>query len=84
MIYKLHALKEIKGERGIHLERYQQTDEVEFYATIDIHFNNVDELLAEWQHYFNWNHPHSAHTRCKLQGRFGTHQITTISMNHTI
>jgi hypothetical protein len=23
--------------------------------------DNLDELLAEWQHYYNWDRPHSAH-----------------------
>jgi transposase InsO family protein len=43
------------------VERSQQTDKTEFYATIDLHSENVDDLLAEWQHYYNWNRPHSAH-----------------------
>ena len=42
------------------VERSQQTDKTEFYATINIHSENVDDLFAEWQHYYNWNPPHCA------------------------
>ncbi len=43
------------------VERSQKTDKTEFYATIDIHSDTLDEQLAEWQHYYNWLRPHSAH-----------------------
>ena len=43
------------------VERSQKTDKSEFYATIDLTDQNLDGLLAEWQHYYNWNRPHSAH-----------------------
>lgn len=43
------------------VERSQQTDKTEFYATIDIHSDDLDNQLAEWQHYYNWLRPHSAH-----------------------
>ena len=43
------------------VERSQKTDKTEFYATIDITSETVDSLLAEWQHYYNWDRPHSAH-----------------------
>lgn len=43
------------------VERSQKTDKTEFYATIDINSQDIDELLAEWQHYNNWERPHSAH-----------------------
>lgn len=43
------------------VERSQKTDKTEFYATIYINYQDLDSLLAEWQHYYNWNRPHSAH-----------------------
>lgn len=30
------------------VERSQKTDKTEFYATIDIHSEDIDTLLAEW------------------------------------
>ena len=43
------------------VERSQKTDKTEFYATIDVHSDNLDMDLSEWQHYYNWIRPHSAH-----------------------
>lgn len=43
------------------IERSQRTDKTEFYSTVDFDAGNFDEQLAEWQHYFNWDRPHSAH-----------------------
>lgn len=43
------------------VERSQKTDKAEFYATIDTNADDIDLLLAEWQHYYNWDRPHSAH-----------------------
>lgn len=43
------------------VERSQKTDKIEFYSTIDLASANLDMLLAEWQHYYNWERPHSAH-----------------------
>ena len=43
------------------VERSQKTDKAEFYATVDLASDDLDNLLAEWQHYYNWERPHSAH-----------------------
>lgn len=43
------------------VERSQKTDKTEFYATVDLASEDLDSLLAEWQHYYNWERPHSAH-----------------------
>jgi transposase InsO family protein len=43
------------------VERSQKTDKVEFYSTVDLASAELDMLLAEWQHYYNWDRPHSAH-----------------------
>ena len=44
------------------VERSQKTDKIEFYSTIDLSSPELDMLLAEWQHYYNWERPHSAHS----------------------
>lgn len=45
------------------VERSQQTDLQEFYPTIDLEntsLEDLDLLLAEWQHYYNWHRPHGS------------------------
>ena len=42
------------------VERSQKTDLEEFYPTIDLNSGNLEDLLAEWQHYYNWFRPHSS------------------------
>ncbi len=36
-------------------------NKAEFYATVDLSADDLKELLAEWQHYYNWERPHRAH-----------------------
>jgi transposase InsO family protein len=43
------------------VERSQKTDKAEFYATVDLEEDDLDDQLALWQHYYNWDRPHSAH-----------------------
>ena len=43
------------------VERSQKTDKAEFYATVDITATDLGAKLSEWQHYYNWDRPHSAH-----------------------
>ena len=43
------------------VERSQKTDKIEFYSTVDLSSAELDMLLAEWQHYYNYDRPHSAH-----------------------
>lgn len=42
------------------VERSQKTDKIEFYATVDVNDPDLQELLGYWQHYYNWERPHSA------------------------
>lgn len=42
------------------VERSQKTDKTEFYATVDLTSENLQDQLAEWQHYYNWLRSHSA------------------------
>ena len=41
-------------------ERSQKTDKIEFYATVDLDDPELDRLLSEWQHYYNWERLHSS------------------------
>ena len=43
------------------VERSQKTDKTKFYVTVDLAASNLDEFLAEWQHFYNCSRPHSAH-----------------------
>jgi transposase InsO family protein len=43
------------------VERSQKTDKAEFYSMIDLSAEDLEDQLAEWQHYYNWHRPHSAH-----------------------
>lgn len=58
------------------VERSQKTDKSEFYPTIDISvgLEELDRLLAEWQHYYNWERPHSS-----LKGLTPIDRVTEIS-----
>ncbi|MCL2128884.1 MAG: IS481 family transposase [Treponema sp.] len=42
------------------VERSQKTDLEEFYPTVDLNADNLEDLLAQWQHYYNWFRPHSS------------------------
>ncbi|WP_420833533.1 integrase core domain-containing protein [Shewanella pneumatophori] len=37
-----------------------KTDKTEFYATVDVNSDDLDNQLSEWRHYYNWDRPHSA------------------------
>ncbi len=62
---KAHSIKfrPIKP-RSPHLngkvERGHKTDLQEFYNTVDLQSAVLPELLAEWQHFYNWQRPHSS------------------------
>ena len=43
------------------VEHSQKTDKAEFYATVDLNSKDLNNLLADWQHYYNWSRHHSAH-----------------------
>lgn len=42
------------------VERSQRTDLDEFYPTVDLKDPKLDDRLSEWQHYYNWDRPHSS------------------------
>ncbi len=43
------------------VERSQKTDKAVFYAAVDLLASALRDQLALWQHYYNWDRPHSAH-----------------------
>lgn len=42
------------------VERSQKTDLHEFYATVDLTDSELEDRLAEWQHYYNWQRVHGS------------------------
>ncbi len=58
------------------VERSQKTDKSEFYPTIDVGvgLEELDLLLSEWQHYYNWERPHSS-----LKGLTPIEKVTELS-----
>ena len=58
------------------VERSQKTDKSEFYPTLDVSvgLKELDLLLAEWQHYYNLERPHSS-----LKGLTPIDRITEVS-----
>jgi transposase InsO family protein len=56
------------------VERSQRTDLDEFYTTVDLKNPGLADQLAEWQHYYNWDRPHSS-----LQGKTPIERLTELS-----
>lgn len=42
------------------VERVQQTDKIEFWATADKTAEDLEDRLGEWQTYYNWFRPHTS------------------------
>lgn len=42
------------------VERSQQTDRIEFWATADLADPKLSDQLEEWQMYYNWHRPHTS------------------------
>lgn len=62
---RLHRVKfRPNRPRAPHLngkvERSQQTDEMEFWVTVDLTVPQLSSQLEEWQFFYNWQRPHSA------------------------
>ena len=56
---KFHPNKPGSPNLNGKVERSQKTDKIEFYATVDTQSEVIHDQLAEWQHYYNWDRPHS-------------------------
>ena len=57
---KFRPIKPASPHLNGKVERAQKTDLDEFYATIDIHSEDLEELMYDWQHYYNWERVHSS------------------------
>ena len=57
---KFRPIKPASPHLNGKVERSQRTDLDEFYSTVDIKDPLLPDLLAQWQHYYNWDRPHSS------------------------
>lgn len=57
---KFRPIKPASPHLNGKVERSQRTDLDEFYSTVDLKASNLEDLLAEWQHYYNWDRPHGS------------------------
>ncbi len=42
------------------VERSQRTDKEEFYATIELNLQELEDSIHEWQQYYNWQRSHGS------------------------
>ena len=70
MVGKFRANKPESPHLNGKVEQSQKTDKFEFYATVNTQCEAIHEQLAEWQHYYNWDRPHSAHGDCSPMEHF--------------
>jgi transposase InsO family protein len=71
---KFRPIKPASPHLNGKVERSQRTDLDEFYSTVDIKDPLLPDLLAEWQHYYNWDRPHSS-----LDGKTPVERLTELS-----
>ena len=71
---KFRPIKPASPHLNGKVERSQRTDLDEFYSTVDIKDPLLPDLLAEWQHYYNWDRPHSS-----LDGKTPIERLTELS-----
>jgi transposase InsO family protein len=57
---KFRPIKPASPHLNGKVERTQRTDLDEFYSTVDIRGPDLEQQLQEWQHYYNWDRPHSS------------------------
>jgi len=62
MIYsiKFRPIKPGSPHLNGKVERSQKTDLDEFYPTVDLKTEDLEDRLQEWQHYYNWHRPHGS------------------------
>lgn len=71
---KFRLIKPASPHLNGKVERSQRTDLDESYSTVDIKDPLLPDLLAEWQHYYNLDRPHSS-----LDGKTPTERLTELS-----
>lgn len=57
---KFRPIKPASPHLNGKVERSQRTDLDEFYSSIDLKSPTLAEELGYWEHYYNWNRPHSS------------------------
>lgn len=57
---KFRPIKPASPHLNGKVERTQRTDLDEFYSSIDLKSPDLIEELGYWEHYYNWNRPHSS------------------------
>lgn len=57
---KFRPIKPASPHLNGKVERTQRTDLDEFYSSIDLKRPDLIEELGYWEHYYNWNRPHSS------------------------
>jgi transposase InsO family protein len=57
---KFRPIKPASPHLNGKVERTQRTDLDEFYSSIDLKRADLLEELGHWEHYYNWNRPHSS------------------------
>lgn len=71
---KFRPIKPASPHLNGKVERSQRTDLDEFYSTVNLKDSQLHNLLAEWQHYYNWDRPHSS-----LDGKTPIEQLTEVA-----
>jgi transposase InsO family protein len=71
---KFRPIKPASPHLNGKVERSQRTDLDEFYATVDLKATDLEDRLSEWQHYYNWDRPHSS-----LGGKTPIERLTELS-----
>lgn len=57
---KFRPIKPASPHLNGKVERTQRTDLDEFYSSIDLKRADLAEELGYWEHYYNWDRPHSS------------------------
>jgi transposase InsO family protein len=57
---KFRPIKPASPHLNGKVERSQRTDLDEFYSSIDLKRPDLIEELGYWEHYYNWDRPHSS------------------------
>ncbi len=57
---KFRPIKPASPHLNGKVERSQQTDLQEFWSSINLAVEDLEDRLAEWQHYYNWERGHGS------------------------
>lgn len=57
---KFRPIKPASPHLNGKVERSQKTDIEEFYSTVDLQDQDLEQQLEEWQFFYNWHRPHGS------------------------